>query len=432
MYILGLTTMGDAAASLLKDGKLIAAAEEERFSRRKHHSGFPWMAVEYCLAEAGITLKDVEHVALYWKPWVLSHKAWQALRSATLSWEMFQARIDRGVAQISESYLGMFQYPARLRERFGPSDFKFHYMDHHECHAASCFLVSPFQSAAILTADGTGEATTTMFANGCCDDITPRQRIKLPNSLGQFYSSVTNFLGFDMFGGDEWKVMGLAAYGKPTYYDFFRNQVVTLEGKNKFRVHIDVLDHHLAKRYQFSKASIAALGAPRKPEEEISQRHMDIAASAQKVVEDTVLHLLDWLYKETEGENCEENLCMAGGVMFNSVMNGRIMTESKFKNFYIQPAAGDAGCSLGAALLVWSRKLGKPAQFEMDHAYWGPKFSSDQCAAARRKDDRRWRHHRLVQRTHGVRSARAGRTQLRRRPAPRRHARVAQPQGETA
>ncbi len=387
MYILGLTTMGDAAASLLKDGKLIAAAEEERFSRRKHHSGFPWMAVEYCLAEAGITLKDVEHVALYWKPWVLSHKAWQALRSATLSWEMFQARIDRGVAQISESYLGMFQYPARLRERFGPSDFKFHYMDHHECHAASCFLVSPFQSAAILTADGTGEATTTMFANGCCDDITPRQRIKLPNSLGQFYSSVTNFLGFDMFGGDEWKVMGLAAYGKPTYYDFFRNQVVTLEGKNKFRVHIDVLDHHLAKRYQFSKAS---------------------------------------------SENCEENLCMAGGVMFNSVMNGRIMTESKFKNFYIQPAAGDAGCSLGAALLVWSRKLGKPAQFEMDHAYWGPKFSSDQCAAARRKDDRRWRHHRLVQRTHGVRSARAGRTQLRRRPAPRRHARVAQPQGETA
>jgi len=382
MYILGLTTMGDAAASLLKEGQLIAAAEEERFSRRKHHSGFPWMAIEYCLAEAGITFQEIEHVALYWKPWVLGHKAWQALLTARFSWEMFQARIDRGVAQISESYLGMFEYPARLRERFGPSDFKFHYMDHHECHAASCFLVSPFQSAAIFTADGTGEATTTMIANGCCDDITPRQRIKLPNSLGQFYSSVTNFLGFDMFGGDEWKVMGLAAYGKPTYYDFFRNHVVTLDGANKFRVHIDVLDHHLAKRYQFSKAAIVALGEPRKPEEEISQRHMDIAASAQKVVEDTVLHLLDWLYKETEGENCEENLCMAGGVIFNSVMNGRIMTESKFKSFYIQPAAGDAGCSLGAALLVWSRKLGKPAQFEMDHAYWGPKFTSEECATA--------------------------------------------------
>jgi carbamoyltransferase len=386
MYILGLTTMGDAAASLLKDGKLIAAAEEERFSRRKHHSGFPWMAIEYCLSEAGITLKDVEHVALYWKPWVLGHKAWQALRTATLSWEMFQARIDRGVAQISESYWRMFKYPARLREHFGPSDFKFHYLDHHECHAASCFYPSSFASAAIFTTDGTGEATTTLFARGNGNTITPLDRIKLPHSLGQFYSSVTNFLGFDMFGGDEWKVMGLAAYGKPTYYDFFRNKVVTLDGPNKFRVHIDVLDHHLAKRYQFPQATLQALGVPRQPNEEISQRHMDIAASAQKVVEDTVLHLLNWLHKETS----EENLCLAGGVVFNSVMNGRIMTESPFKKFYIQPAAGDAGCSLGAALLTWHRLLGQPRTitggpsqtFQMESGYWGPKFSSEDCAKA--------------------------------------------------
>jgi len=386
MYILGLTTMGDAAASLLRDGKLVAAAEEERFSRRKHHSGFPWMAIEFVLREAGITLKDVEHVALYWKPWVLGHKAWQAVRTAAFSWDMFQARIDRGVAQISESYLGMFKYPARLRKRFGPSDFKFHYLDHHECHAASCFYPSPFLRAAIFTTDGTGESTTTLFARGEGHEITPLDRIKLPHSLGQFYSSVTNFLGFDMFGGDEWKVMGLAAYGKPTYYDFFREKVVTLEGENRFRVHINVLDHHLAKRYQFSKAALEALGEPRKPEEEISQRHMDIAASAQKVVEETVLHLLRWLHKGTG----EENLCMAGGVIFNSVMNGRIMTETPFKNFYIQPAAGDAGCSLGAALLTWHRLLDKPRDiskgtgqsFQMDHGYWGPKFSSDDCAQA--------------------------------------------------
>src|SRR5947209_8323986 len=280
MYILGLTTLGDSAATLLADGQVVAAVEEERFSRQKHHSGFPFLAVEYCLSEAGITLADVEHVSLYWKPWILAHKGFQAIRSMAISRDMFDARVDRGVVNVGESYLGMFRYPALLRERFGPGRFKFHYVEHHPSHAASAFLVSPFERAAILTMDGTGEATTTMTAVGSGTGVRPLTRVKVPHSLGQFYSAITNFLGFDMFQGDEWKIMGLAAYGKPEFYDFLSQRVLSLQGTDGFRVNIKVLDHHLAKHYQFSSEVIEALGPPRQPGEPIDDRHQNIAASA--------------------------------------------------------------------------------------------------------------------------------------------------------
>lgn len=375
MYILGLTTLGDSAASLIKDGELVAAVEEERFSRVKHHSGFPYRAIEFCLEQAGVTLKDVAHVGHYWKPWILRHKAMQAARSALISREMFKARADRGIAQVSDSYLGMFKHPTRLREHFGPSDFKFHYLEHHQTHAASAFFVSPFDSAAILTWDGTGEDTTTLFSRGKAHKIDILKRIKLPHSLGQFYSAVTNYIGFDMFKGDEWKVMGLAAYGTPKYYDFFREKVLTTNGSGDFRFEIKVLDHHLAKHYQFPDAIVNELGPGRKPGEELTQHHWDIACSAQKALEDTAIYLVKTIHEMTG----EENLCMAGGVAFNSVMNGRIFHETPFKRFYVQPAAGDAGCSLGAAMMVWHQKLGKPRGFEMKHAYYGPGFTNAEC-----------------------------------------------------
>lgn len=377
MYILGLTTLGDSAAALIKDGKLIAAVEEERFSRKKHHAGFPYKAIEFCLDHAGIKLADVEHVGHYWKPWILRHKAMQALRAGLISPAMFRARADRGVAQVSESYLGMFKHPKRLREHFGPSDFKFHYLEHHQTHAASAFFVSPFDSAAILTWDGTGEDTTTLFCKGRANKIDVLKRIKLPHSLGQFYSAVTNFIGFDMFAGDEWKVMGLAAYGKPKHYDFFREKVLTTNGGGDFKFDIKVLDHHLAKHYQFPDAIVKELGPGRKPGEELTEHHWDIACSAQKALEDTAIYLVGRIHEMTG----EENLCMAGGVAFNSVMNGRIFHETPFKNFYVQAAAGDAGCSLGAALMVWHQKLGNPRGFEMKHAYYGPGFSNEECRA---------------------------------------------------
>jgi carbamoyltransferase len=378
MYILGLTTMGDSAASLIRDGQLIAAVEEERFSRKKHHSGFPFKAIQFCLDHAGITLKDVEHVGHYWKPWILRHKAIQAAKSAFISSDMFKARADRGIAQVSESYLGMFKHPKRLREHFGPSNFKFHYLEHHQTHAASAFFVSPFDSAAIMTWDGTGEDTTTLFSRGKANKIEVLKRIKLPHSLGQFYSAVTNYIGFDMFAGDEWKVMGLAAYGKPKYYDFFREKVLTTDGNGGFRFDISVLDHHLAKHYKFPDAIVNELGPPRLPGAELTEHHWDIACSAQKALEDTAIHLIKDLKQMTD----EENLCMAGGVAFNSVMNGRIFHETPFKRFYVQAAAGDAGCSLGAAMMVWHQKLGNPRKFEMNSAYWGPGFSNDACRAA--------------------------------------------------
>ena len=375
MYILGLTTLGDSAASLIKDGELIAAAEEERFSRKKHHSGFPYEAIQYCFDYAGITLKDVAHVGHYWKPWILRHKAMQAVKSAFVSHDMFKARVDRGVVQVSENYLGMFRHAKRLREHFGESDFKFHYIEHHQSHAASAFFVSPFESAAILTWDGTGEDTTTLFSQGNGNKIKILKRIKLPHSLGQFYSAVTNYIGFDMFAGDEWKVMGLAAYGKPKYYDFFTEKVLKKNGRGDFQFDIKVLDHHLAKHYQFPETIVKEIGEPRKPGEELTEHHWNIACSAQKALEDTALYLARQI-KEMTGE---KNLCMAGGVAFNSVMNGRIFHETPFENFYVQPAAGDAGCSLGAALMVWHQKLGKPRKFVMNHAYYGPKFSNEEC-----------------------------------------------------
>lgn len=374
MYILGLTTLGDSAAAIIKDGVIVAAAEEERFSRRKHHSGFPFKAIEFCLDEAGIKLSDVEHVGHYWKPWVLRHKAMQALKSAFVSREMFKARADRGVAQVSESYLGMFGHAKRLREHFGSSDFKFHFLEHHQTHAASAFFVSPFESAAILTWDGTGEDTTTLFSHGKGNKIKVLKRIKLPHSLGQFYSAVTNFIGFDMFAGDEWKVMGLAAYGKPKYYDFFSEKVLRKDGRG-FKLDYRILDHHLAKHYRFPAEIERELGPGLKRGEPISEHHWDIAASAQRVLEDTAIHLVKQIYEMTG----EKNLCMAGGVAFNSVMNGRIFHETPFENFYVQAAAGDAGCSLGSAYYVWNQILDKPRSYVMQSAYWGPGFTNEEC-----------------------------------------------------
>ena len=378
MYILGLTTLGDSAATLIKDGVIVAAAEEERFSRRKHHSGFPYQAMQYCLEEAQIKIADIEHIGLYWKPWVLRHKAMQALKAAVISRDMFKARVDRGVAQVSESYLGMLRYPHLIRKQFGPSDFRFHFLEHHQCHAASAFFVSGFDRAAIMTWDGTGEDTTTLFSQAQDTRLKVLKRIKLPHSLGQFYSAVTNFIGFDMFDGDEWKVMGLAAYGKPKYYDFFADRVLTVNGNHDFHLNIRVLDHHLAKHYQFGEEISRELGPPRRPDEDLTERHWNIAASAQKVLEDAALNLVRGLHERTG----EEDLCMAGGVAFNSVMNGRIMIESPFKRYFVQPAAGDAGCSLGAALLVYHQILKQPRTFKMEHAYYGPGFSSQECAAA--------------------------------------------------
>ncbi|MCS6817710.1 MAG: carbamoyltransferase [Acidobacteriota bacterium] len=370
MYILGLATMGEAAAALLRDGELIAAVEEERFSRIKHHVGFPHQALRYVLEEARINMADVAHVGLYWRPWVLGHRIRTTLAALTRSPDHFIRRVVRGREQISGHYFPMMRLPRLLREEYGGGDFRFHYLEHHLCHAASAFFCSPFESAAIFTFDGTGEATTTLFAHGQGTRIRKLKEIRLPHSLGQFYSAITNFLGFDMFEGDEYKVMGAAAYGEPEFYDFFRQNVLRLTGEAEFQLNTALLDHHLAKRYQFPESLTRVLGPPRRPDEPFTQRHFNIAASAQKVFEETVLHLLRWL-KRVTGERA---LCLAGGCALNAVLNGRIERESEFEAVYIQPAAHDAGGALGAALYIYHAILGRPRHFVMEHAYWGPQF----------------------------------------------------------
>jgi carbamoyltransferase len=382
VYVLGLTTLGDAAATLLRDGEIVAAVEEERFSRRPHHHGFPHEAVRYCLDAAGIGIEDVAHVSLYWQPWIVGRKAMLTLRSAASSPAMFHARVRRGADQVgSGGYLGMLRVPAQIRRRFGPSDFRFHYLEHHMCHAASAFLVSPFERAAILTLDGAGESATTLMATGAGNEIRPLARSRLPHSLGQFYSAVTAFLGFDMFSGEEWKVMGLAAYGTPRYQGFFERSVLSADGRGGFRLDPRVLDHHLARRRRFSDAVIHELGPPREPGAPIEERHRDIAASAQRAVEHVVLDLAGHLHRRTG----ERDLCLAGGVAFNSVMNGRIIEESPFERVFVQPAAGDAGCSLGAALLTHFRERPAAPRHAMAHPYLGPAFGSAECAEALRR-----------------------------------------------
>ena len=206
MNLLGLTTMGESAAALLADGRVLFAAEEERYSRTKHHIGFPHQAMADALARTGLTLQDIDHVCHYWQPWILGHRVAHTLSVAAHGLDLFAARARRGAKQIRGHYLPMFFYPLTLRAQAPRAKFTFHYIEHHLAHAASAFFTSPFDEAAILSYDGTGESTTTLFAHGRGTKIEVLKRIKLPHSIGQFYSAFTNFLGFDMFAGDEYKV----------------------------------------------------------------------------------------------------------------------------------------------------------------------------------------------------------------------------------
>ncbi len=380
MYVLGLTTMGEAAAALLWNGELVHAAEEERFSRKKHHVGFPFDAVASCLSSAGITLADVDHIAHYWRPWMLGHRIGHTIPILLKSPLLFQARAKRGAQQLGGHYRRMFQLRSILTEAFGKNSGALHYVEHHLGHAASAYYASPFERSAILTLDGAGESTTTMLSLGEGNRIRVLERIKLPHSLGQFYSAATNFLGFDMFDGDEYKVMGMAAYGEPRFCDFLRENVLRTNGGADFKLDITYLDHHLAKHHVYTEKIQEVFGPPRRPDDEILERHYDIAASVQRALEETVLHLARELARMTG----EKRLCLAGGVALNSVMNGRILREGPFEEIFIQPAANDAGGALGSALYVQHHRFNEPRRYRMSNAYLGPGFSPDRCRSAAR------------------------------------------------
>jgi len=378
MYILGINAVfHDSAACILKDGNLLAAAEEERFTHIKHGKRpvpfstyqLPYHAIDYCLHVAGIHLNEVDEIAYSFDPTILADNlnepkvfipyspAREKPEDGQAEWDpLFLSFIINAPRQLADGY------PHHLQKRFAgakPSLEKWHYVEHHIAHAASAFFPSPFSHAAVLTIDGRGEKTTTSYYLGEGKELTKISEVFMPHSLGLLYEEVTSYLGF-LHSSDEYKVMALASYGKPVYLNEFRSMIhVGENGK------YTISELNLEERF----------GKARKKDEPFLSHHFDIAYSLQKVLEETVLQLVNWFQKETG----EENLCMAGGVALNCVLNGVIRDYSNFKNIWVQPASGDAGTALGAALWVDAQlRKDESKTFTMEHCYWGPEYSDEE------------------------------------------------------
>ena len=388
MNILGINAYhGNASAALVCDGKLVAAVEEERFNRVKYAAGFPAAAIRYCLKEAGITLADLDHVAVPRNPYArLGTKLFYALRMPSFARE--RAKVISKFTGIPVALAGAFDAdPAKIAA-------KFHRVEHHQAHLASTYFVSPFENAALLSADGLGDFASSMWGLGSGNRMRIDGAIAFPHSLGLYYSAVTQYLGFLKFG-DEYKVMGLAAYGQPAYLESFRDilHFNPNGGDFGFKLGLDYFTHHrtgpemswadsdqtptLGK--MFSDAMPRLLKAPaRQPEEPLEQRHHDMAATLQARLEEVYLGMLKKLATKTGAKA----VCLAGGVAFNCVANGKIFDATPFEQVYVHPAAGDAGLAVGAAYYVWHQILGKPRSFVLEHAYWGPGYSPAEVQSA--------------------------------------------------
>jgi carbamoyltransferase len=388
MNILGINAYhGNASAALICDGKLIAAVEEERFNRVKYAAGFPAAAIRYCLKEAGITLADIDHVAVPRNPYArLATKLFYALRMPSFARE--RVRVISKFTGIPAALAWVFDCdPAKVKAAF-------HRVEHHQAHLASSFFVSPFEDAALLSADGLGDFASSMWGTGHGNRMEIDDAIAFPHSLGLFYSAVTQYLGFLKFG-DEYKVMGLAAYGEPGEMEAFRDIVRFSPngGQFGFRLSLEYFTHHktgpemswaesdktpvLGK--MFSEAMPKRLGGPaRLPEQPLEERHHNLAASLQARLEEVYLGML----KKLAAKSGAKAVCLAGGVAFNCVANGKIFDQTPFEKVYVHPAAGDAGLAVGAAFYVWHQILDKPRSFVMEHAYWGPSYNAREVASA--------------------------------------------------
>jgi carbamoyltransferase len=380
MNILGINAYhGNASAAIVCDGQLIAAVEEERFNRVKYAAGFPVQAIRYCLKEAGLTLNDIDHVAIPRNPYArLFTKLIYSLRMPSFARQ--RAKVLVTFSGIPEALASAFNAdPKNIKA-------KFHRVEHHQAHLASSFFPSPFERAALLSADGLGDFASTMWGVGAGNHMSIGGSVAFPHSLGLFYSAVTQFLGFLKFG-DEYKVMGLGAYGQPDQLQAFRDIVHFDENArgNGFSLGLDYFTHHRTGpemtwadadktptvSKMFSPEMARLLGPVRGPDEPLEQRHRNLAASLQARLEEVYLGMLRKLQKETG----LKAVCLAGGVAFNCVANGKIFDSTGFQQVYVHPAAGDGGLSVGAAFYVWHQILRKPRGFVMNHAYWGPSYS---------------------------------------------------------
>ncbi len=396
MHILGISCFyHDAAAALVRDGVLIAAAEEERFSRKKHDSGFPALAVQFCLEQAGISAVDLDYVVFYEKP---LPKFERLLTTMLATW-------PRSVVAFREAMIAWLNEKLwikdRLRGQLGVPREKVLFVEHHLSHAASAFFCSPYDESAVLTVDGVGEWTTATLGVGKAswdgtgaNSIELFQEARFPHSLGLLYSAFTAWLGFEVNDG-EYKVMGMAPYGRPDHLDRVA-KVVELAQDGSFWLNMDYFSFHHSMEHTFSRKFEALFGEPRMRESEFytretgvpadattasiekNQYFADVAASIQATTEQAIINIARYLHQRTG----LKRLCMAGGVAYNSVANGRILRETPFEELYIQPAAGDSGGAVGAALYVHHVLLGQPRVFTMDHAYWGRAYSPDEVRAA--------------------------------------------------
>lgn len=374
MYILGINCyIHDSSACLIKDGEVVAAVAEERLVRRKHTGEFPLESIKYCLKSERISIDDVDHVTFYWDPWLTLRKRYVVLFKSmirSLSLLSGSAGTKRGSIR---SWYGMVTLRSTIKKQLGTrnSNIIFHYINHQLSHAASAFFVSPFSEAAIWTVDGTGEWATTLFAKGKANNIEIIQEIPFPHSLGGLYGAVTQFLGFEP-ATDEWKVMGLAAYGEPSYLDEFK-ELISLKENGKFELNLEYFKYQYSgEKYWYSEKMTELLGNARRSNEDATgKRYADIAASLQKMTENVGIHCTEYLQNVTKSKN----ICIAGGVGLNCIMNGKILSNSKFDHIFIQPAAGDDGTSLGSAYYLYNQVLRNERKFVLDHVYYGPQFS---------------------------------------------------------
>ena len=371
-HILGISAFyHDSAACLVRDGEIVAAAQEERFTRVKHDPDFPAHAVSYCLREGGIEATDLYCVGFYDKPLLTFERLLEThLGTAPLGlrlyWKSMKVWLEKKL-----------WIPQLIQEQLG-CDVPVMFSDHHESHAASAFYPSPYREAAIATLDGVGEWTTTSYGYGRDAEIHTLADIKFPHSLGLFYSAFTYFAGFKVNSG-EYKLMGLAPYGEPKYVELMLNEIIDLKDDGSFKLNTRYFNY-LSGLTMTSRAMDKLFGgAPRRPETPLTQREMDIARSCQVVTEEVMLRIARTVYRETK----LKNLCMAGGVALNCVGNGRILREGPFENIWIQPAAGDAGGALGVALALWYHHLGheRVADGENDAmrgALLGPEYGDEE------------------------------------------------------
>lgn len=381
MRILGISAFyHDSAAALIDDGKIVAAAQEERFSRIKHDLSFPNAAIDYCLEEAGIKLLEVDRVVFYDKPFTKFERLLETyLQYAPKGFSSFKQSLPIWIKEKLFQKSGM----VKALKGFDP-DFasqKLLFTEHHLAHAASAFYPSPFEESLVLTMDGVGEWTTTSAAIGNGTSLNIIKEIQFPHSLGLLYSAFTYYTGFKVNSG-EYKVMGLAPYGKPIYAQLILNNLIDLKPDGSFRLNMDYFDYCTGLRMTNDKFHALFGGPARAAESPVTQKEMDIAASLQAVLEEAVLRLAKSLQLETG----QKNLCLAGGVALNCVANGKLANAGYFDHIYVQPAAGDAGGALGAALYAYyhlndidsQRKIRLTGKDRMEGAYLGPQFSNSE------------------------------------------------------